>query len=771
MVRSLACLLVISYLGSAFALPLRHDEQRIPEQPPLPLEPVTPTDRDYQKLQKQWALSQLLTPAVQRWHGKAWAAEAASLTERALDLYCTGTMIRCAMGSVAEDFRKLLAAGADDPLLLTLAAQSYYDESFDWRQARPPLERALSSADLPPAVRVLALRFQIPLLMIQGADYRYVRGDLVDAMIRAVDDDSYRPEDDVVFVRHQIDVMDLVEVTMPSYLTNWQAKISASQWPDWVKLTLQGYGDVELAWLERSDDWAVEVKDAQWEGFARRLKSARDHLTRAWEANPTRPEAAALMITVTMGDSSGYSQELRTWLDRAAKAQLDYQPAYNAMIWALRPRWCGSYESMLSLGLASAATDRFDTGVPNQLFCAAMDIADEINDAFAVFRSPDIRSELAKVSKGYLDAQGLLPQVQHLRQSNAALTAWLAGDVPLALAALKAADQKLHYCTREFMSKMLVHEARLRGEVQAGAGVFGDSIKSLSELAHSTQTDELRRKVEGTDPSTLPSDDARDFLLELKDKLELTDRIAKGDWVKITPRRHLTSWISTGGRWSVDADGSLVAQGDDATWAVLALDLPLEENLELRSEMRFENESGAELSPKGVGYSQLLHWQPSMVGEPENGLHLMIARDFGGHERSMIFRTKMRNASEGSVMTEDWNRFSTRMAEGKVSCMLNGRAVLQPSDLDRLGVTSTDGRIGFTVYRLPVGAKVRIRNIEVRRITAATASVMEAPAPDGPIKSAPHLKSSEGIPWKFIILGVVGVLAVLTMLFVKPQEV
>ena len=102
MVRSPACFLVATFIGSAFALPLRPDEQRIPEQPPLPLEPVTPTDRDYQKLQKQWALSLLLKPAVQRWQGKAWAAEAASLTERALDLYCTGTMIRCAMGSVAE---------------------------------------------------------------------------------------------------------------------------------------------------------------------------------------------------------------------------------------------------------------------------------------------------------------------------------------------------------------------------------------------------------------------------------------------------------------------------------------------------------------------------------------------------------------------------------------------------------------------------------------------------------------------------------------------
>lgn len=780
MVRFPVLLLLVSFISSASALPLRPAEQRFPAQAPIPTDSATPTDRDYQALQKRWAMRQLFKPAMERWKDKTWGPAAAELTDRALDLFCTATVIKCSMGSVAGDFRKLLAAGADDPLLLTLAAQAYHDETFDWRPGRPVLERVLASPDLPPAVQVLALRFQIPMLMTQGADYRYVRGNLVDAMVRAVDDGTYQPEDEVVFVRHQMAVMDLVEVTMPSYLTTWQEKIASSQWPDWVKLTLQGSGDVDLAWLERSDDWAVEVKDEQWEGFARHLKNAREHLTKAWEANPMRPEAAAIMITVTMGDGGDVANELRLWLDRAAKAQLDYQPAYDNLIWAYRPRWCGSHETMLSFGLACAATGRFDTGVPNQLFCTAMDVGDEFNDAFTVLRSPEIRSELVRISRGYLDAKGLPPQVQHLRQSNAALTAWLAGDAPLAMNALKAANHKLHYCTNEFMHNLLMHEARMRGEVQAGAGVFGEDIKTLSELVHSTQQGELRRAIEALKPDSLPSDEARDYVLELKDKLELPARIAKGGWVKITPRQHLCSWISTGGRWSVDKDGSLVASGDDTTWAVLALDLPMEKGLELRSEMRFENESGVELSPKGVGFSQLLHWQPAVVGEPEDGLRLMLMRDPGGYERSMVFR-KLKNAREGSIASREWNSFSTRIAAGKASCVLNDMTALQEADLTDLEVSSTDGRVGFAVHRLPVGTKVRIRNIEVRKIDssaveepAATAAVSTPVAV--PTQAKLPMPQSQpaapaGFPWKYLWLALAAVLTVLVFVFVKPKEV
>jgi hypothetical protein len=107
------------------------------------------------------------------------------------------------------------------------------------------------------------------------------------------------------------------------------------------------------------------VKEKGWEGFAGHLAKAREHLVAAYRLDPSRPEAAAEMIPVTMGQNSeGESEEV--WFERAVKAQVDFAPAYVSMSWALRPRWGGSTEAMYKLADRCASSDRFDTSVPYQ---------------------------------------------------------------------------------------------------------------------------------------------------------------------------------------------------------------------------------------------------------------------------------------------------------------------------------------------------------------------------------------------------------------------
>lgn len=698
---------------SVEALPLRPQDQEIIVVPTIPMEPGATTERDYLEQEKAWGQRRLLVPAQVRWKEQPWGEQAGTLVERSLELKAAGSVLPYPLAPLAADFRALLQKGVDDPLILTLAAQAFYAEHQDWRVSRELLERVLGMGGLPTAVEVMALRTQIPQLMQQGAEYRYVRGRLVDVMIRAISDGTYDAGAEAVMVRHQIAVLELVGITMPSYLIRWQEAVAASEWPDWVKWTLQGYGEIELAWLERSSDWAAKVTDEQWEGFAAHLKVAREHLVKAWEARPDRPEAAALMVTVAMGHSE-HGDELRQWFDRSVKAQFDYQVAYNKLLWAYRPRWCGSHELMLAFGRACVETGRFDTGVPAQMFYAAMDVASEENDAFEVYQREGVREPVLAMAKGYAEVQGLPIGLQHLRRSNAALAAWLGGDASLASRVLEEAGD-LHVCTLNFMNLMMLSEPQLRGEVAARSGQYGLEVQALAMLPRSQGAGEIENALKALEGKDL-SPDAQSYVQERKDRAEFLPKLATGEWVRVTPRKHLTSFLQTGGRWSVEADGTLVAAGDDQRWAVLALDLPFDHDVEMRYEITFEDPKKVEVSPFGWGSAALLRWSPKIVGDPEDGVRCMISSGPQGVV-GQAFRSKPeRGTSTVAVALRDVNQVLARITTGALHYEFNDVKVADGVSLDQLGIYRPAGRIGFGVSRLPSGTKLKIRNIQVRKL-------------------------------------------------------
>ncbi|WP_176159209.1 family 16 glycoside hydrolase [Prosthecobacter debontii] len=734
-----------------------------------------PTERDYLLTEKAWGERRLLTPGKERWKNTPWGASATALVESALELQATSTVIVHPLWPLADRFRQLLKEGADDPLLLTLAAKAYYAERQNWRDSRELLERVLNMPDLPTAVEAMALSTQIPQLMKQGAEYRYVRSRLVEVMIKALHDGTYDAGAEVVLVRHQIAALILVGITLPSYLTRWQDSVDSSAWPEWVKLTLRGFGEIELAWLERSSDWAVKVKDAQWEGFARHLSKAREHLVKAWQASPDRPEAAALMITVTMGECEDFD-ELRLWFDRSIQAQFDYQQAYNKLLWAYRPRWCGSHELMLGFGRACAATKRFDTGVPAQMFYAAMDVADENNDAFEAFGREGVREPIRAMAKGYLEQPGLPAQLQHFRRSTAALGAWLVGDYALADQALTEIGS-LHYCTIEFMHQMLLHEPRFRGEVAAGSGKYGSEVQKLALMPKTTDEALRDQLLEDLAKADL-SEDARAYVEETGEARSLLERLNQGEWVKIIPRKHLKSFIQTAGRWEVSEDGTLVAVGDDSTWSALAMDIPFEHDVEMRCEIAFENPQHAELSPKGYGFGTLLRWAPRVVGDAEDGIRFMAFSDPGSN-RGQAFRVKPELGTPTQPFSQqEWNSFLVRIAKDKVHYELNGQIIAEQYALEDMHLTGTTGRIGFVSHRLPFDAKLKIRNIRVRKFVMADPPA--APAKSEVTKkpkpiltpSAPQSPpaSSSMLRWDYLLLVLALIALVGTHFLLKSRQ-
>lgn len=121
---------------------------------------------------------------------------------------------------------------------------------------------------------------------------------------------------------------------------------------------------IRRAWDYRGDGLAKTVTKEGWAGFHKHLDIARDHLAKAYELDPGRPEAAASMITLCRVGHAPEGTDLGLWLDRATEAQIDYGPAFDAALSALQPRWGGSHETALQLGAICAATERYDTKLP-----------------------------------------------------------------------------------------------------------------------------------------------------------------------------------------------------------------------------------------------------------------------------------------------------------------------------------------------------------------------------------------------------------------------
>jgi hypothetical protein len=178
---------------------------------------------------------------------------------------------------------------------------------------------------------------------------------------------------------------------------------TAARVPQWVKEYIEGVAAVEAAWKSRGADWANHVSDQGWRGFSDNLAAARTHLVKSWQLNPHDPAAAAEMITVCMGESEA-TDTMRTWFDRAVAAEFDYMPAYKHFLWGLRPRWLGSFADLTAIGRECAATGRYDTLVPYELVCVAMDISSDADQPQAPFANAAFSTEVLDVLDKYLAA-------------------------------------------------------------------------------------------------------------------------------------------------------------------------------------------------------------------------------------------------------------------------------------------------------------------------------------------------------------------------------
>lgn len=214
--------------------------------------------------------------------------------------------------------------------------------------------------------------------------------------------------------------------------------------PEWLRDTLLGQVEIRSAWQGRGDEWSANVTDKGWKIFDEHMKPARDHLVRAWKANPAVPWAATMMITATMAGYGETGADERVWFDRAIAAVFDYDDAYDNLNWAYRPRWGGSHEKMLAFGAACAATERYDTRVPSRLFKIIKDVAKELPDRSAVHQDPELCRQVVKLQQALLQNAKSESDIHYYRSFLVA-NAFLARDYATAHEQYALLKQPIHW--------------------------------------------------------------------------------------------------------------------------------------------------------------------------------------------------------------------------------------------------------------------------------------------------------------------------------------
>ena len=336
-------------------------------------------------------------------HDPRWDTPARAFVERMLPCWAGLHDYPVGTPELVAESRRVVSLGCDDPLVLFLAAQ--IEERAD-RQARatPALlvraVRGFRTAAYPRGVALQAAaelvadcdRRGAPAAECDPAKQWWVRW-----FQQSLQDGSFTVEDQevlswmlvlgegaVLFKEERAACCQIVEAAGDHAVAPW------------LRLQLSGRRYLQDAWDARGGDYAQNVTSVGWQGFRDGLSLARRDLVASWQANPRRPEAAAFMVSVALGQQSSGSDGPRAWFDKSIKAEVDFLPAYDRFVTTLLPQWGGSVAAVLAFGQTCAANADYTTSVPYELY----EVGQELEPAES-YGDPAYYAALEKVWAGY----------------------------------------------------------------------------------------------------------------------------------------------------------------------------------------------------------------------------------------------------------------------------------------------------------------------------------------------------------------------------------
>lgn len=489
----------------------------------------------------------------------------------------------------------------------------------------------------------------------------------------------------------------------------------------WLRDTLLGSAQVDLAWEYRGDGWANSVSSKGWQGFAEHLELARGHLTAAWEAAPDKPWAATRMIAVTMAGHGDPALDERAWFDRAVKACFDHKKAYDALLWAYRPRWGGSVPLMLEFGKACADTKRHDTLVPATLLKAVFNASEDVDDRTTIHQYPGLSPRIVEVQKAMVE-RGTTPEELHYLRSFLIANAMLAGDHEAARDAWKGINAKIH---QEAINRSF-HFGLQGLDLYAVPPLTGDSEAYKAYLEAEAAAKRLDVK-EGmrlfnkalAAPTVAKDPNAPRFLRGRMAAMLVEEKLSKGDWVTLDKGQTYQLWRAYYGTSQGNGPGMLLVRPTENGYQKVILQARMGMDFEIRAQL---DNAPAVTDPQfGVvfGYRYGVDsYMAAICGNTGAG-----RQEKGAAVIKRIYASEQIGDTQPAVLTNQ-SKVHVRLHKGILTMWVDEKEVLK-TDV-RESFPSRDpwsepdpygNLIGFGSPLHPKGAQ-RLRDIEIRRIPA-----------------------------------------------------
>jgi WD40 repeat protein len=261
----------------------------------------------------------------------------------------------------------------------------------------------------------------------------------------------------------------------------------------WIREMTLAREHHRLAWLARGDGFANTVTADGWIQFRSQIGNAKIHALNAWRLHPELPEAAALMISVSMAGDHVAGEDERFWFDEALRADASCTEAYDKYAWSLRPRWGGSHDKMLALGRECLASERFETSIPGHYEKIIKAIGSELGGLPQALALPGVSDDYVKLVQGYQKVAQDQPRREEL-QSGLAAVMWLAGKKEDARRILEELGPNVKAKSFLLYGVTYTDVARaLRNETRKAATFFPDDPGGTSLAAFSPDGDFIWR--------------------------------------------------------------------------------------------------------------------------------------------------------------------------------------------------------------------------------------------------------------------------------------
>jgi len=659
----------------------------------------------------------------------AWDQAAARYLE-GFALFNAGKAGAPTSAALVADGKALLArqlAGCGDPLILYLHG-SALQCSDNWAESEEFLKRALAGFEqsaypkchsASAAIRLGRLYQRMGKEKSKELD-RY-RDLAIKLLTESARDGSYAKGEQRIFLRLVRD--DWEGVFKGKWDALYEALKKTPAVDPYIVKVIGGRSHVSQGWEARGGGWASEVTAKGWAGFEKHLRQARGLLTQAWMLHPEYPEAPTAMIGIAMAGHAGEGETERLWFDRAVAAQMDYKPAYENYFWSLRPRWGGSHEEMYDFGVECVNTMRFDTLVPWEFFDAVHEITEDLNGDKRYWMQPGTYERIRLFFEGYEERTKGASHKKY--QSQHAAAAWYCeqwDEAGRLLDALGDGADPVAF-TGWFYAPSLEYA---RSQVHAFTGPLASKVRQAEDLYKEQRLSDALAQYEkipcDQDPVATPYLAGRVALLRLEEKF------SKGEWVPLAPDPSFTGWRRWGD-WVIEQDGSLKGtRTDHGLW--LKCDADFGNRLEMRGQVEFlalPSDAKANFCI-ALACSPVRNEDEILFIAYRNGQKVAVSHAF--YEKETFTRP---------AEVKDSNSFHVQVWDELVNAYFNGKLVHRAVTIDRYGLPANPTVAFGAAY--DVGAVLRFRNVEVRRLTAMPAPVAsEQPRSSRPGGAAPARK-------------------------------